>query len=120
MLLYFNLAGKWTSGSRKYTYFNGSTTVTKTVAVDNPGAVNNIIASTEDDGLKSIYKAFFKADFAGWLSLLTDESAAHMEEVKNPGPVATNFIKAYFESVFKFFADIFAKIYNSFKNFGDF
>lgn len=120
MLLYFNLVGKWTSGSRQYTYFNGSTTVTKTVAVDNPDAVNRLISNTSDEGLKNIYKAFFKADFAGWLSLLTDESASHMEEVKNPGPAATNFLKAYFESVLKFFADIFAKIYNSFKNFGDF
>ena len=120
MLLYFNLTGKWTTGSRVCTYFNGTSTVTRTVAVNNPDAVNRIINSSSDEGVKSICKALFKADFAGWLSLITDESVKHMEEVKNPGPAAGGFVKSFFETILKYIADIFAKIYNSFKNFGDF
>lgn len=120
LLLYFNLVGKWTTGSRVYTYFNGSSTVTEMVAVKNPDAVNRLINNTSDEGIKNIYKAFLKADFSGYLSFLTDESAKHMEEVKNPGPAAKNFLKAYLESILKMIADLFQKIYNSFKNFGDF
>lgn len=119
-MLYFNMAGKWTTGSRPYTYFNGNTLVTEKVAVNNPAVANSYINKTKDAGIASIYKAFLKADFAEYLSLLTDESAKHMEEVKNPGASAGNFLKNYFASILKFFADIFAKIYNSFKNFGDF
>ena len=119
-LLYFNLVGKWTTGSRSYTYFNGNSLVTEKVAVNNPAVANTYINKTTDAGMASIYKAFLKADFSAYLSLLTDESAKHMEEIKDPAPIVENALKAYFESILKFFADIFQKIYNSFKNFGDF
>lgn len=116
-LLYFNLVGKWTTGSRVYYGNNG---VAETTFVNNPAAADVLIENTDDYGLKCIYKAFLKADFAGFLSLLTDESAKHMEEIKNSGAAAEGLLSGFFAKFFKFFADIFAKIYNSFKNFGDF
>lgn len=121
-LLYLNLNAKWRTGNRLYSYIDSEKQelVTTKVSVDNPKVVDGMLSSIEDAGVKSIFKAFFKADFTDYLNVITAESEKHMEDIKHPSDNALGFVKNYFASLLKFFADIIEKIYNSFKNFGDF
>lgn len=121
-LLYLNTVSKWKTNERVYTYYDYTEQALKTekITVDNRKVAENILNTTEDAGLKSIIKAFFFADFTDYLALLTVESDKHMEDIKHPGDNIVGGLKEYFASILKFFADIIAKIYNSFKNFGDF
>ena len=116
LMLYTNLVGKW--NERNLVTYTNNGAVEKRVEVNNMAVVDEMIASADED-VAVILKALFCADFNDVPEFLNSQSQQHKEEITNPDNIWQKFIKlitSYFESL----ADIFKKMFESLRDFGNF
>ena len=116
LMLYTNLVGKW--NERNLVTYTNTGSVVKRVEVNNKAVVENMIADADKD-TAVILKALFCADFTDVPEFLNSQTQQHKEETTNPDNIWQKFIKlitSYFESL----ADIFKKMFESLRDFGNF